>query len=326
MHQHTSVLSTEVSLTCHGRRARLSLREMAPSPSKKKIGPGQPSLADVYRPSEKGLARQQRKVMSHFEQQEKKLDKLVDEITRLLDQRVASLEHDARQPRLAMVLDRRANTKTRERTEGVAKAAQAKHGDSCTEQRVYDGPKISTCFGVMAEPPALPCRDDVVVENGAAAPKSCLPSLEMRSPTAAGGSLPTGEASIATMTTYNQPPLRLYSTEETDSKKTNLRARIIYVSYDSSFLPAAPPAGGSRQNPGKTIRLVLAVLGRLRACPFLRTWRALLCGEIMRVGAGGDDLQRFFRGSIIRDSNTFRSGTGEYLRRTYSGQSLVPYS
>ena len=32
--------------------------------------------------------------------------------------------------------------------------------------------------------------------------------------------------------------------------------------------------------------------GRLRACPFLGTWRALLCGEVMRVGAAGDDLQR----------------------------------
>ena len=140
------------------------------------------------------------------------------------------------QPRL----DGQANTKTRERTEGAAKAVQAKHGDSGTAQRVQDGPKISTCFGVMAEPPTPPCRDDVVVENGAAAPKSCLPSLEMCSPTAAGGLLPTGEASIATMTTYNQPPLRLCSTKETNSKKTNLRTLIIYVSYDSSLLPAAP--------------------------------------------------------------------------------------
>ena len=33
--------------------------------------------------------------------------------------------------------------------------------------------------------------------------------------------------------------------------------------------------------------------GRLRVCPFLGTWRALLCGEGMRVGAAGGDLQRF---------------------------------
>ena len=90
-----------------------------------------------------------------------------------------------------METDGPADTKTRERTEGAAKAVQAKHGESCTARRVQDGPKTSTCFGVMAEPPAPPCRDDVLVENGAAAPKSCLPSLEMRSPIAADGLLPT---------------------------------------------------------------------------------------------------------------------------------------
>ena len=34
--------------------------------------------------------------------------------------------------------------------------------------------------------------------------------------------------------------------------------------------------------------------GRLRARSFLRTWRALLCGEAMRVRAAGGDLQCFF--------------------------------
>ena len=106
---------------------------------------------------------------------------------RSMNHRLTRLEHEARQTRLAMEAGGPANTKTQERTEGVAKAVQTKHGDSCTAYRVQDGRKISTCFGVMAEPPALLCRDDAVVENGAAAPKSCLPSLEMRSPTAADG-------------------------------------------------------------------------------------------------------------------------------------------
>ena len=138
-----------------------------------------------------------------------------------MEQCVARLEQDARQPRLTMEADGPANTKTRERMEGTATAIQAKHGDSFSDSRVDPGPKTnSTSFGVKAEPPALPRRDDVLVENGAAAPKSCLLSLEMRSPTAPGGLLPTGEASKATRTTFNQPPLRPYSTEETNSKKT----------------------------------------------------------------------------------------------------------
>ena len=39
----------------------------------------------------------------------------------------------------------------------------------------------------------------------------------------------------------------------------------------------------------------MAVLDRLRACSFLGTWRALLCGELIRFGAAGGDLQCFFQ-------------------------------
>ena len=86
---------------------------------------------------------------------------------RSLDQHVASLEHDARQPRLAMEADGPANTKTHEHTEGPTTAVQAKHGDSCSATRVDPGLKTnSISFGKKAEPPALLCRDDVLVENG----------------------------------------------------------------------------------------------------------------------------------------------------------------
>ena len=103
-----------------------------------------------------------------------------------------------------MEADGPANIKTRERTEGAAIAVQAMHGDSCTTvQKVQDGPKTVIRFGVMAEPSDLPCREDVLVEDGATSPESCLPSLEVRSSTAAGGLVPTGEASTATETTSN---------------------------------------------------------------------------------------------------------------------------
>ena len=52
---------------------------------------------------------------------DRKLDVMAED-WRSIDQHVASLEHDARQPRLAMVEDGQVNTKTRERTEGVATA------------------------------------------------------------------------------------------------------------------------------------------------------------------------------------------------------------
>ena len=137
---------------------------------------------------------------------------------RRLEQHLLSQEQDARQPRLAMEeAVGHANTKTQERMEDVTKAVQAIHGDSCTaEQRVQDRTKTSITFGVEAEPPDLPCREDVLVEDGATAPKLCLPSLEMRTTTAAGGLVPTGKTSTATETNFNQPPLRFCSTEETD--------------------------------------------------------------------------------------------------------------
>ena len=93
---------------------------------------------------------------------------------RATEQRSASLEQDARQLRLAMEADLKANKKTHERTEGAAAAVQAKNGDSCSAKRIQAGPTSSTSFGIKTEPPALPRWDDVLVDKGAAAPKPCF--------------------------------------------------------------------------------------------------------------------------------------------------------
>ena len=191
-----------------------------PVHQEEKFGFGQPGLADEYREI-RSLSRQK--------------EIMLDNITRLLEQLSAYLEHEARQPRLAMETDGPANTKSQERTEGTATAVQAIRGDSCAaEQKVQDGPKTSITFGVEAEPPDLPCREDVLVEDGATEPKSCLPSLEIRTTTAAGGLVPTGKTSTATETSCNQPPLRFCSTEETDLEANCKKISSPYVSYDSS--------------------------------------------------------------------------------------------
>ena len=165
---------------------------MALSPSK--IGSGEPTLADVYRLFEETFDRQQRIIESCFDRGDRKLDKMT-EGWRNMDQRLTRLEPDARQPRLAMVADGQANTKTRERTEGAATAVQAIHGNSCSTDRVDPDPMCSTSYGGdYTGSPAPPCsRENGLVDNRAAAPKSCLPSLEMRSPTAAGGLLLTAK-------------------------------------------------------------------------------------------------------------------------------------
>ena len=122
----------------------------------------------------------------------------------LKSHRLASLEHDAWQPRLAMEIDGLTDTKTRQRTEVAATAVQAMHDDSFFARRVDPGPKnTSTSFGMKANPPVPHFRDDILVDNGVVALKSCLSPFEMRSSTAAGGSLFTGKASIVTRTTYD---------------------------------------------------------------------------------------------------------------------------
>ena len=226
--------------------------------------------------------RQQKLMDSYFDRRNRKLD----EVTRGTSQRAASLEHDARQPRLAMEADGPANTKARERTETLLQ--QYKRCDSFSACRVEHGPKInSTSLGMMAEPPTLPCRDDVLVENGDASPKPCLPSLKMRPPTAAGGLLPTGKTSTATETTVNEQLLQFYSTEEVSCKKTSTR----YVSYGSSVWNLRAASCCRKAIETKSGEIMTfdpgGSQGRLRACPVLGSWRALLCGEVIHAGAAG---------------------------------------
>ena len=130
-----------------------------PVPQKEELGSGQLTWGDVHRIM---------KVASDL--WDKNLDEISDEM-RKMDEHVSCLEHGARQPRLAMEADEPADTKTRERTEGAATAVQARRGDGYTaEQKVQDGPQTSISFGMMAEPPALPCREDGLVEEGATPP------------------------------------------------------------------------------------------------------------------------------------------------------------
>ena len=120
-----------------------------PVSRQEEFGPDQPTLADANRMYQERLDQLDRywdRMKSHFDQQEKNMDKLI-EMTRGTNQRVASPEQDARQPRPAMEADGQADTKTHERTEGAAKAVQAMHGDGCSANRVDADPMYSTSFG-----------------------------------------------------------------------------------------------------------------------------------------------------------------------------------
>ena len=116
-----------------------------PVPQQEEFGSDQPTLADVYRLSEESFDRRLKIMKSRFDQQEEKLNKLIE--IRGTSQRLASLEHDARQPRLAMEVDMQTDTKNYKRMEGATTAVQAMHGDSCSANRVDPDPMCSTSFG-----------------------------------------------------------------------------------------------------------------------------------------------------------------------------------
>ena len=175
------------------------------------------------------------------------------------------------------------DTKNRKRTEGAAAAGRVISGDNSSAEADPDPIGLVSFVEDHTGPPAHPCtrRDDALVDNGSAAPTRCLSPAEMRTLTAAGGLLPTGKASTATRTTYHQLRLRFCPTEETNSERTSIQ----YTSYYSSCF-----WGINNQLPSFWWRVIETKsrqtlvfdpggsTGHLRACPFLGTWRALLCG------------------------------------------------
>ena len=136
-------------------------KDNGPILQQEEFGSGQPTMEYVYQMMKEAFDRWDRKLDEISDKMEEHIEERTSN-----DPRLTHLEHGARQPRLAMEVDGHANTKTRERTEGAATAVQAMRGDNFSARRVEPGPNtISTSFGVKAEPPALPCRDDVVVES-----------------------------------------------------------------------------------------------------------------------------------------------------------------
>ena len=283
-----------------------------PVPQQDEFGSGQPTLVDALRKIKEALEVCHRK----FD----KMEEYVDDL-RSVGQHVARLEPGARQPRLAMEADGPANTKTRERTESAATAVRAMHGHSCTAPRIQNRPTSnSTNFGMMAEPLDLPYREDVLVENGDASPKSCLLSLEMRTTTAAGGLLPTGKTPTATETTFNEPPPQFYSTKDANYRRLRLHTSCTAAASGTCLLPL-PTEGSSRQNQEKIERSIQAVLKVVS--PPARFWGGGARCFVVRlcVLEQLDKTAATFGGSMIRDSKAFRRAVrAKYLCRTYSGR------
>ena len=112
---------------------------------------------------------------------------------RVRNLRLAGLELEPRQPRLATEAGVESDTESRKRTEDGA-ADRGMAGDS-SSARANDGPTSLTSFGMIAKPPSPETSvGDALIYRGAEAPKPCLSPLEMRTPTAASDLLPAGIA------------------------------------------------------------------------------------------------------------------------------------
>ena len=215
-----------------------------------------------------------------FDEMKENLDMIsetTDRVLRAIYQRLAGAEYDDRQPHLASEADVKPDTKTRKRTEDAA-ADRVMVGNSCSAE-VGPDPMCLTSFGDdYTEPLALLfCRDDALVVKSVVVPNPCLSLVEIRTLRAAGGLLPAGTASTATRAIFYQPPLWFCQTEDMNSKTTIQYA----TTYYSNFWKMKDLKTKSRQtlvfDPGGST-------DRLRTCPLLGGWRALLC-EVVFVWA-----------------------------------------
>ena len=212
----------------------------------------------MYRLFEEKIDRQLIIMQSYFDQHDEKLDKLTEK-TRETRQRLAGLEQEVRQPRLATKANVESDTKTRKRTESAA-VDRAKHnGNISSAKKVDIGSTSLTSFGMMAEPLALPSRDDALVGKGAEAPKSYFSPVEKRTLTTAGGLLPAGTVFTAMRTIFPRP-LFSWSHGKTKNKCTSRTDN-----------QPAPPCWRRVVQTNARQTLVLdpgSSTGHLRACPF----------------------------------------------------------
>ena len=214
--------------------------------------------------------------MSHLEEQ-----------TKMLEKRLTRLEPGARQPLVAMEADGHANTKTQKRTEGAATAVQAMSGDSCTtEKKVQDGPKSRTSrfflqgkrFGRERRYVARvmsPILGDALINS------SWWLSFHRRSLHSHRDHLQRATSSV----------LRDRGDESKGEKIMDFNS---IRSYDSSVFqernlsatPYCPRVVEAKPRQNRTFD-PCGSRGHLRACPFLRSWRTLVRGEVVCTGAAG---------------------------------------
>ena len=119
---HSSVLGAEISPEMPRNMTKAVLEGNGPVPHNDEFGCGEPMMVDLYRMLKNNFDRMDNnldRMLSHLCQQDKTLVELTEEM-RAINQRLADLEYEARQSRLATEADVEPDTKTRKRTEDTA--------------------------------------------------------------------------------------------------------------------------------------------------------------------------------------------------------------
>ena len=165
-----------------------------------------------------------------------KVEVMVKEV-RNNNQRPARLQQlQAQQSRLAVRADAFEDKKTCKSRQDFT--PDGRWGDISSD-RVHDGPMRLTSLSNQEyiEPPALPCGDDALVNQGAEAPMPCLSPVEIRKSTTAGSVLHAGSASTYKAQGSNfTPQLLPWSLRETiEEKNIGTTTRQIFAKYNRSW-------------------------------------------------------------------------------------------
>ena len=199
---------------------------------------------------------------------------------RVTNQRVAKLQHQVQQPRLATEADVRPDTKTLEHTKS-AEVDEEKYGD-ISSARVDDNPTTLTNFANKVEPLA-PEKGigNALVNEGTEAPKTHLPPVEVRMLTSTAGGLVLAGTVFTTLRAIFPPPPLPWSFCKTIEERSFSTITIIHTfAKYNNFWHSEVIETKSRQflvfDPG-------GCSGGLCGYPFLGGQRALLLGRV-RLG------------------------------------------
>ena len=165
-----------------------------------------------------------------------KIEDMMKEIQNNNQRRARLYQLQTQQPRLAVKADAFEDKKSRESREDFAPDGRLR---DILSGRVHDHSVrlTSFCDQEYIEPPAFPCGNEALVNQGAEEPKSCISLVEMRKSTPASSVLHASSASTYKAQGTNFPPQLLpWSFRETiEGNNIGTTTRQAFAKYNRSW-------------------------------------------------------------------------------------------